>query len=69
MSSSNTFKIIAIDGGAAVGKSSTSKGLAERLELLHVDTGSHYRTLTFAILASGADTEQGKTYFKNPRRT
>ena len=61
MPSSNTFKIITIDGGAAVGKSSTSKGLAERLELMHVDTGSHYRTLTCAILGSGADAEQSET--------
>ena len=64
MPSSNTFKIITIDGGAAVGKSSTSKGLAERLELMHVDTGSHYRTLTYAILGSGADAEQNKTISK-----
>ena len=64
MPNSNTFKIITIDGGAAVGKSSTSKGLAERLELMHVDTGSHYRTLTYAILGSGADAEQNKTISK-----
>ncbi len=54
---SSEFKIVAIDGGAAVGKSSTSKGLAERLDLMHVDTGAHYRTLTFALLASGATAE------------
>ncbi|MGZ0656797.1 (d)CMP kinase [Coraliomargarita sp. W4R72] len=51
------FNLIAMDGGAAVGKSSTSKGLAERLDLMHVDTGSHYRTLTYALLAAGADAE------------
>jgi cytidylate kinase len=51
------FEIIAIDGGAAVGKSSTSKGLAERLDLMHVDTGAHYRTITFALLATGATPE------------
>lgn len=50
---SSEFKIITIDGGAAVGKSSTSRGLAERLDLMHVDTGSHYRGLTFALLAKG----------------
>jgi len=50
---SSEFKIVTIDGGAAVGKSSTSKGLAERLDLMHVDTGAHYRTLTFALLAKG----------------
>lgn len=49
------FIIIAMDGGAAVGKSSTSRGLAERLDLMHVDTGAHYRTLTYALLAAGAD--------------
>ena len=64
MPNSNTFKIITIDGGAAVGKSSTSKGLAERLKLMHVDTGSHYRTLTCAILGSGADAEQSENISK-----
>jgi cytidylate kinase len=49
------FQIITMDGGAAVGKSSTSRGLAERLGLMHVDTGAHYRTLTYALLAAGAD--------------
>ena len=68
MSSSNTFKIIAMDGGAAVGKSSTSKGLAERLQLMHVDTGSHYRTLTGALLGSGADPEQIETISKVLKR-
>jgi cytidylate kinase len=64
MSSFNTFKIIAIDGGAAVGKSSTSKGLAERLGFMHVDTGSHYRTLTSAILSSGEDAEEREAISK-----
>lgn len=48
------FKIITIDGGAAVGKSSTSRGLADRLDLMHVDTGAHYRALTFALRTKGA---------------
>lgn len=45
------FIIIAIDGGAASGKSSSSKILAERFNLLHVDTGSFYRHLTAELLA------------------
>lgn len=49
------FQIVAMDGGAAVGKSSTSRGLAERLDLMHVDTGAHYRTLTHALLQAGID--------------
>ncbi|MGC6425045.1 MAG: (d)CMP kinase [Lentimonas sp.] len=55
MSESPTFKIIAVDGGAATGKSSTSRGLAEKLNYMHVDTGAHYRTLTHALLQQGAN--------------
>jgi len=53
MSADSAFQIIAIDGGAATGKSSTSRALAERLSLMHVDTGAHYRTLTYALLEKG----------------
>ena len=68
MPSSDTFIIITLDGGAAVGKSSTSKGLAERLGLMHVDTGSHYRTLTCALLGSDTSAEQGETISKVLKR-
>lgn len=47
------FVIIAIDGGAASGKSSTSRALAERFNLLHVDTGSFYRQITAELLRRG----------------
>jgi cytidylate kinase len=50
---STSFIIVAIDGGAASGKSSTSRLLAERFNLLHVDTGSFYRHLTFELLRRG----------------
>lgn len=48
-----TFFIIAIDGGAASGKSSSSKILADRFNLLHVDTGSFYRHITYELLRRG----------------
>ena len=47
------FFIIAVDGGAASGKSTTSHILAQRYNLLHVDTGAHYRTLTHALQQAG----------------
>lgn len=47
------FIIVAIDGGAASGKSSSSKTLSERFDLLHVDTGSFYRALTAEMLRRG----------------
>ncbi|MSU24468.1 MAG: cytidylate kinase [Opitutus sp.] len=47
------FFIIAIDGGAASGKSTSSKVLADRFNLLHVDTGSFYRGVTAEFLRLG----------------
>lgn len=53
MSQPSPFIIVAIDGGAASGKSSTSRAISERFHLLHVDTGSFYRALTTILLARG----------------
>lgn len=50
---SSPFLIIAIDGGAASGKSSSSRILADRFNLLHVDTGSFYRHLTAELMRRG----------------
>jgi cytidylate kinase len=50
----NPFIIVAIDGGAAAGKSSTARSLSERLDLLHADTGSYYRAATAEMLRRGA---------------
>src|SRR4051812_7543653 len=47
------FIIVAIDGGAASGKSTSSRILAERFNLLHVDTGSFYRAITAEFLRRG----------------
>ncbi len=48
-----SFIIVAIDGAAASGKSSTSRALSARFNLLHVDTGSFYRTMTAELLHQG----------------
>ena len=48
------FLRVSVDGGAASGKSSTSRRLAQAHGLLHVDTGAHYRSLTRALLDQGA---------------
>ena len=42
--------IIAIDGPAATGKSSTAKAVAEELEFTYLDTGAMYRAVTLAVL-------------------
>ena len=55
MTTPRGFLIIAIDGGAASGKSTTSRELADRLDLMHVDTGSFYRSLCAAMLDKEID--------------
>lgn len=49
------FVRVSVDGGAASGKSSTSRRLAQTYGLLHVDTGAHYRSLTLAMQQAGVD--------------
>ncbi len=55
----DSFIIIAIDGGAAAGKSSTSRGLSKRFGLMHVDTGSFYRAITLKLIEAGVSPESG----------
>jgi cytidylate kinase len=52
-SSPKTFLCVAIDGTAASGKSSTAQALAQKYRLLNVNTGNHYRALTFFLLQRG----------------
>lgn len=44
--------IIAIDGPAASGKSTTAKLVAQRLGYLHIDTGAMYRAMALKVLRS-----------------
>ena len=46
--------VIAIDGPAASGKSSTAQWVAERLGLRHVDSGALYRAATAAFVRKAA---------------
>ena len=44
--------IIAIDGPSASGKSTTAKGVSQRLGFTHLDTGAMYRAVTFGVNTS-----------------
>lgn len=52
--------IIAIDGPAASGKSSTAQWVAQRLGIRHVDSGALYRAATAARLRMGGDLDASK---------
>jgi cytidylate kinase len=45
--------VIAIDGPAGAGKSTLARRVAERADLLYVDTGAMYRAVAFAALEAG----------------
>lgn len=49
--------VVAIDGPSGSGKSSTSRGVAERLSLDYLDTGAMYRAMTWAMLRRGVDVD------------
>ena len=47
--------VIAVDGPSGSGKSSTARGVADRLGLAYLDTGAMYRAMTWALLQRGTD--------------
>ena len=47
--------IIAIDGTAASGKSTTAKKVASKLGIMYLDTGAMYRAVTLAVLNQSVD--------------
>ena len=49
--------VIAIDGPSGSGKSSTARGVADRLGLAFLDTGAMYRAITWLALEEGVDLE------------
>lgn len=49
--------IVAIDGPAGTGKSSTSKAVAAKLGLGYLDTGAQYRAITWWMLTNGVDVD------------
>jgi len=55
---SERYIVIAIDGPAASGKSSTAQWVARRLGYFHVDSGSLYRAATAARLATSGKPER-----------
>lgn len=55
--------IIAIDGYSSTGKSSISKEIAKRLDIIHLDTGALYRGITFFALENCA--KDGVIDFEN----
>lgn len=53
--------IIAIDGPAGSGKSTTARLVAQKLGYIYIDTGAMYRALTLKVINSGIDPNDEKS--------
>nr|WP_179670207.1 (d)CMP kinase [Nocardioides thalensis] len=61
--------VVAVDGTSGSGKSSTCRGVADRLGLRYLDTGAMYRAMTWWMLQHGVDvhdTEAVAAYAEKP---
>jgi cytidylate kinase len=47
--------VVAVDGTSGSGKSSTCRGVADRLGLRYLDTGAQFRAMTWWMLREGVD--------------
>ncbi len=61
--------VIAIDGPAASGKSTTAREVARRLGLVYLDTGAMYRAVTLKAMREGIDLRDGDKIAEMTRRT
>ena len=60
--------IVAIDGPAASGKSTSAIGVAKALNITHLDTGSMYRAVTYGLISnqiSFKDTKSIKSFLES----
>ena len=60
--------MIAVDGPAGSGKSSTARGVAADLGLRYLDTGAMYRALTWWLISQQLDFRDPATVAHNARR-
>jgi cytidylate kinase len=62
-------RVIAIDGPASSGKSTTARLVAKRLGYLYLDTGAMYRAVTLKALRAGVDIDDEKALEEMARDT
>ena len=58
----NKYIIIALDGAAGSGKSTTAQAMCEKYKYIHVDTGLHYRAVSLHLLNLNISSEDAPEY-------
>ena len=58
----NKYIVIALDGAAGSGKSTTSRAICEKYKYIHVDTGLHYRAVSLHLLNLNINPESTPDY-------
>lgn len=60
---------VAVDGPAGAGKSTIAKAVAERLNLIYVDTGAMYRAMALYMLREGVDPREAEAVIEKCNET
>ena len=58
----NKYIVIALDGAAGSGKSTTARAICEKYKYIHVDTGLHYRAVSLHLLNLNINPESTPDY-------
>ena len=58
----NKYIIIALDGAAGSGKSTTAQAICKKYKYIHVDTGLHYRAVSLHLLDLNISSEDAPEY-------
>ena len=58
----NKYIIIALDGAAGSGKSTTAQAICKKYKYIHVDTGLHYRAVSLHLLNLNISSEDAPEY-------
>src|SRR3989338_4053284 len=69
LSTKKSTVVVAIDGPAGAGKSTTAKALASRLDFSYIDTGPMYRALTLKPLRDKINLENEEELVKLAKQT
>ena len=56
--------IITFDGPSGSGKSTLAKKVSKKLKVMHIDSGSIYRTIAYYLIKNNIDLEDAKDKVK-----